>query len=83
MTASPSPMASLSADEIRSIVGDIDDARLARVEALAPTRAELEAAVAWIAGGDDEMHKERRALAGKTAEVFELLTTDLPPDENR
>lgn len=71
----------LGSREIRAIVGDIDDGRLARIEALQPARAELEAAVARIAGADDEMRKERRALGGKVAALFELLAADLPPDD--
>lgn len=62
--------------EILEIAGTIEDAKVAAIEALGATRAELEQARAWASGQNDVMGKEHRALSGRIAELFEILTAD-------
>ena len=69
--------------QVAAIVGRLDDAKLAAIAALRPTVEEVEEAVAWAAGESDVMGKARTPLSGAAARVFEILTTELPPESDR
>ena len=62
--------------EILSIAGNIDDAKVAAIEASGATAGQLEEAVAWAAGLSGVMSKQRRPLAGPVAQLHEILTAD-------
>ena len=68
--------AGLGRAEILSIAGNIDDAKVAAIEASGATAEQLEEAVAWAAGLSGVMSKERRPLAGVVARLHEILTAD-------
>ena len=70
-------------DEIRRLLGPIDDAKLAAIEATGATMAQLEQVVAWACGESDVMAAERLPLSGVVAQVYEILTVDEPDDEER
>jgi hypothetical protein len=69
--------------QVAAIVGRIDYSKLAAIAALRPTVEEVEEAVAWATGESDVMGKSRYPLSGAAARVFEILTTELPPDSDR
>ena len=66
----------LSRREILEMAGDIEDAKVAAIEASAATREQLEEAVTWASGLSGVMSKERNSLSGVVAEIYEILTTD-------
>jgi cytochrome c553 len=66
----------LSADEVRRLVGDIERIRLEEILATGATLAEIEVAVAWAAGESDVMGAARQPLAGRAAQVYEIIAAD-------
>jgi hypothetical protein len=66
----------LTPDEVRQILGDIDDAKLIDILALRPTVAELEEAAVWATGNGDILGKEGKPLAGIAAAIVDILTAD-------
>lgn len=66
----------VSQDDLRRIVGDIDDAKVMDILALKPTVAELEEAAIWAAGDGDALARAGRPLTGVTAQIVEILTAD-------
>ena len=73
----PSPThGHLSRREILETAGNIEDAKLAAIEASAATRTQLEEAVAWASGQSDVMGEERHPLSGRVGQLYEILTAD-------
>lgn len=71
-----------SVDEVRRLVGDIERIRLEEIIAIGATLAEIEVALAWAAGESDVMGEERQPLAGRAAQVYEIIAGDTEfPDE--
>jgi hypothetical protein len=70
-------------EDIRRLCGDVQDWKIAAVLARQATLADLEEAVAWQAGLDDEMGAERKSLEGSVAELYDILTADEPSDDDR
>lgn len=73
MGAAPGP---LSRGRILHVAGDIDDAKVAAIEALHATLEELEEAVAWAGGETDILGEARLPLTGKVAELYDILSAD-------
>jgi hypothetical protein len=65
-----------SLDQVRRIIGDIDDATAVTILALHPTPADLEQAALWAAGNGDVLAKQGHSLTGIAAAIFDLLTAD-------
>lgn len=65
--------------EVRSILGDIDDADVLEILNLAPTVVELEEAAIWSIGDGDVLAKQGRPLSGAAADVYEILSR---PDQD-
>jgi len=59
----------ITADQLRAIVGDIDDAKVIGILDLQPTVAELEEAAIWAQGDGDVLARAGRPLSGKVAEI--------------
>lgn len=69
-------------EDIHRIVGRIDDGRAARIIAMGATAAEVAEAFARIGEDPGVDPALRRPLVGRVAEVYDLLTMDMPgPDE--
>lgn len=68
--------ASLTHDQILRVAGDISDAKVAAIEATRATLEELEEAVAWAVGESDVMGDQRRPLAGRISDLYDILTAD-------
>ena len=67
----------MNRSELVRLVGDIDDAKLLQILTLDPNIADIEEAVFWADGEADELAKSGRALSGKSAVIFEILTADI------
>ncbi len=72
-----------SHDEIVRVVGPISDEQAAAIAAAAPSAAELEEAVAWVAGETDVMAGLRRPLSGVVAQIYEILTANEALEDDR
>lgn len=72
-----------SYDELVRLVGELEPERLAEIEQLQATIAEIEDAVAYAAGEDDVMGEARIPLIGRVAEVYEIITADQTMDEEQ
>jgi hypothetical protein len=68
--------ASSRRDDLRRILGDVDDAKIIEILALGPSLTELEEAAMWAAGDGDFLAKSGRPLAGVVAQVVDILTAD-------
>lgn len=64
----------LTHDQIVSLTGPIEDARIAAIESCGATLEELEEAVAWARGQDDVMGRSGHPFAGRVAELYDILT---------
>jgi hypothetical protein len=73
MGANPKPA---THDELRSILGDVDDATTLEILGLNPTVADLEEAVMWASGRGDILGKQGRPLTGIAAQIFDILARD-------
>lgn len=62
--------------EVLRLFGELDGHKVAEIVALNPSLYELEITAAYIAGVDDVMGKERLALTGKSAKLYEIATRD-------
>ena len=63
----------LNREEISSLVGDLCGTDIAAIVSLQPSRAELEAALAWAELESYAVGEARRPLNGKIAEIYEIL----------
>lgn len=71
----------LTEEVVRALSRDLLDATVAKIVATGFTVADLEAALAWAAGEDDEMGETRHPLTGPAAAIYDLLTTEYDPSE--
>jgi hypothetical protein len=63
----------LTADTIIKTCGDLPDQKVAAIEQTDGTLAELEVALAWVAGESDVMGEERKPLNGAARRFYEIL----------
>jgi hypothetical protein len=75
-SASRAHLALVDRDDLRRILGKIDEAKVIEILSLIPTLAELEQAAIWATGDGDILAKAGRSLAGVAAEIFDILTAD-------
>lgn len=68
--------ATISRDELRHILGDIDDAKIIEILALKPTLPEVELAAIWATGDGDVLAKSDHPLAGVASDIVDILTAD-------
>lgn len=73
---------SAAADDVRRILGDLDDAKLLGIMALRPTVADVEEASLWLAG-DSDIFGAGRPLKPVAGEIVAILTADEEEDESR
>jgi hypothetical protein len=76
MSKTDSQCGPLTRDEVVSRCGDIMDWQLAAILASGATLEELEEALAWAAAEDDVMMAEDKPLTGRTAAIYEILTSE-------
>lgn len=74
----------LTPDDVKDVVGDLDDVKVAEILATGATPEELEEAAAWASGESDLMGGElERPLSGAVARVYEILVADEEFPEER
>ena len=71
--------------EILHLFGAMEDHKAVEIIDLQPSPAELEVAAAYVAGMSDIMGKSRQPLAGKAAQIYDIVRRDefLPDEEVR
>lgn len=62
--------------DIKSILGNLDDASTAAILEIGPSVKEHEEAMAWASGESDVMGELERPLEGAVARVYDILTQD-------
>jgi hypothetical protein len=75
---------SLTPQDVRDIVGDLDDAKIAALLAAGANAEQLEEAMAWASGESDVMGDLERPLAGVVGQLYDILMTgeELPEDRD-
>lgn len=63
-------------EDLKAVLGDLDDDRVLAILALNPTPAELEQATVWAAGDGDILSKRGRPQDKIIAEIVDILTAD-------
>lgn len=66
--------AQATAEDVRNIIGDVDDPKVLEILDLEPTIIELEEAVASMAGDADILEKEGHQLSAVAYQIVEILT---------
>ena len=64
-----------SADDLKQIIGDLDDAKILEVLALKPTVLDLERASVWLSG-DKDIFGPGEPTGGIAGQVVSVLTAD-------
>jgi hypothetical protein len=75
--------ARLTEEEIKDVVGALDDVTIAEIAATGATLSELEEAAALAAGESDVMGDLRKRASPRVAAVYELLRTEAVAPEQR
>lgn len=71
-----------TAEDIRRVLGTLDDAKVLAVMALRPTIHDLEEASIWLAG-DSDVFGAGRPLKSVAGEIVAVLTADEEEEEPR
>jgi hypothetical protein len=72
-----------SASEVRTIVGPLDDAVIARIVATGATTAEVLEAYTWFMADDQLGTELERTCRGRVAEVVHILEDEAAPEADR
>ncbi|MCG8695756.1 MAG: hypothetical protein MI806_31475 [Minwuiales bacterium] len=73
----------ITREEIAHTVGEISDAKIVAIISSGASLKELEEAVAWASAESDVMGELERPLAGPAARVYDILTAEEEPEEER
>jgi hypothetical protein len=65
-----------TAEDVRRILGELDDTTVVSILALQPSVGQIEAARLWLNGSGDVLAKEGRPLDGVVAAIFDMLDVD-------
>ncbi len=83
---SPEPTAQptwhVPSDDIKAILGDLDEAELIEIVALRPTIPDLEEAATWLSG-DRDIFGTGAPLKDVAAEIVAILTANEDNEESR
>jgi hypothetical protein len=74
-TAIASNSQSATRDDIKNILGDLDETRMLPILALQPTIADVEKASVWL-GGDTDVFGAAEPLKGIASQIVTILTAD-------
>jgi hypothetical protein len=69
-------MSIVGREELRRILGDIDDVKVVEILALNPSLNDVEEAAAWLIGNRDVLAKDGRTLTSAANAIVELLAPD-------
>ena len=76
------PTGHVSSDDIRAILGTLDEAALLEIVALRPTIRDLEEAATWLSG-DRDIFDAGEPLKDAAAEIVAVLTASEENEESR
>jgi hypothetical protein len=76
------PIGHVSSDEIKAVLGAVDEAALLEIVALRPTIRDLEEAVTWLSG-DRDIFGAGEPLKDVAAEIVAILTANEEDEESR
>jgi hypothetical protein len=62
-------------DDVKNILGELDETKMLQIVELRPTVAELEAASIWL-GGDPDVFEPGEPLGGVASQIVTILTAD-------
>jgi len=65
-----------SGEDVRRILGDLDEAKVVEILALRPSVVELEEAAVWATGDGDVLGKSGRPLSTVEAAIIDIVTAD-------
>jgi hypothetical protein len=74
-TSAQEPDASATADDIKRILGDLDEIKLLDILALRPTIPDLEEAFMWLSG-DSDVFGAGQPLKQAVGDIVAILTAD-------
>jgi hypothetical protein len=66
----------VSRDEVRRLLGELDDERIAEIVKLAPALQEIELAAACLDGRTDLLVREGHHLSATAAQILEIVLSD-------
>ena len=66
----------LTSAEVRHAAGEVSDATVAAVLECAPSQEELEVAASYLRGEGSEVDRQGHPLAGKVAQLYDILSAD-------
>ncbi|MCG7358122.1 hypothetical protein MHL39_15935 [Roseomonas mucosa] len=74
-------MSALTGEDVRSILGTVDNDLMARILATGATRDDLAEAYAWLSNDEAPINSGQRLASGRVAELIDLLeeTEEEPP----
>jgi hypothetical protein len=73
----------ITAEDVVSICGQIDDAKVLSIVEANPSYEDLEEAAAWLADEGEPLREMARPLTGKAAIIYRILESDLGEPEER
>jgi hypothetical protein len=71
-----------SRDDVKSVLGELDETKMLPVLALRPTVADLEAVSVWL-GGDADVFGSGEPIKGIASQIVTILTADEEEDPRR
>jgi hypothetical protein len=74
-TATASSRRPATHDDVKSILGDLDETKMLPILALQPTVADVEEASVWL-GGDADVFGAAEPLKGVASHIVTILTAD-------
>lgn len=66
----------LTGAEIRHVLGDLIDSKVAAILRIGARRDDLDAAIAWLAGETETMSEGGHPLSGRAAAIYDVLTSE-------
>lgn len=73
MAAADSTTAFATLDDIKGVLGNLDQAQILAIMSLRPTIADIEQASVWL-GGDPDVFGAGEAMQGVASEIIAILT---------
>ena len=80
MTTIASKHQTATHDDVKGILGDLDETKMLPILSLRPSIADLEAASAWLAG-DTDVFNPAEPLKGIASQIVTILTVDEEQEE--
>lgn len=71
-----------TSDDLRRILGELDDPKVIEILELAPTVADVEEAMTCLAGDDDVLAEKARQVSAIARRIVEIVTAAEEEDEH-